>query len=179
METVFLTGNSWAEYRSAWMGTGRLQSARRTKAAARSSRRSRLTGLFHRLFSWSHLLTVRALALILGGGFRGFGTEYAGGATSGQGISGSRRSSAPSLSAVAAFSREDCSPRLLCRSSLKAACIHIGSVGIVRMQSEVYPGCNSEISGSRVSQYASRLRRRRCGALDLVLQHESKRTRRW
>ena len=41
------------------------------------------------LFNWHHLLTTRGFALIAGGGFLvGFGTAYAGGCTSGHGISG-------------------------------------------------------------------------------------------
>src|SRR5918995_2151158 len=48
------------------------------------------TGLVPReLFNWQALLTARGLALIVGGGFLvGFGTAYAGGCTSGLGISG-------------------------------------------------------------------------------------------
>ena len=41
------------------------------------------------LFSWESLLTWRGLALLVGGGFLvGFGTAYAGGCTSGHGLSG-------------------------------------------------------------------------------------------
>jgi uncharacterized membrane protein YedE/YeeE len=41
------------------------------------------------LFSWASLLTSRGLLLVVGGGFLvGFGTAYAGGCTSGHGISG-------------------------------------------------------------------------------------------
>ncbi|MBW3630058.1 MAG: YeeE/YedE family protein [Gemmatimonadetes bacterium] len=41
------------------------------------------------LFSWNSLLTVRGLAMLVGGGFLvGFGTAYAGGCTSGHGLSG-------------------------------------------------------------------------------------------
>jgi uncharacterized protein len=41
------------------------------------------------LFTWSDLLTVRGLAMLVGGGFLvGFGTAYAGGCTSGHGLSG-------------------------------------------------------------------------------------------
>jgi len=41
------------------------------------------------LFNWHNLLTLRGLLLIVGGGFLvGFGTAYAGGCTSGHGITG-------------------------------------------------------------------------------------------
>ena len=41
------------------------------------------------LFNWAHLMTPGGLALIVGGGFLvGFGTAYAGGCTSGHGLSG-------------------------------------------------------------------------------------------
>lgn len=56
------------------------------------------------LFSWSSLGTVRGLTLIVGGGFLvGFGTTYAGGCTSGHGVTGLAALQLPSLVAVAGF----------------------------------------------------------------------------
>ena len=56
------------------------------------------------VFSWSSLLTFRGLSLIVGGGFLvGFGTAYAGGCTSGHGISGLAVFDRTSLLAVAGF----------------------------------------------------------------------------
>lgn len=58
----------------------------------------------HELFSWSTLLSVRGLVLLVGGGFLvGFGTAYAGGCTSGHGISGLANLERPSLVAVLGF----------------------------------------------------------------------------
>ena len=63
------------------------------------------TGLAPReLFDSRALLTARGLALIVGGGFLvGFGTAYAGGCTSGHGISGLAAFDRASLVAVAGF----------------------------------------------------------------------------
>jgi uncharacterized membrane protein YedE/YeeE len=56
------------------------------------------------LFSWSALATARGIAMIVGGGFLvGFGTAYAGGCTSGHGITGLAALQLPSLVAVAGF----------------------------------------------------------------------------
>lgn len=56
------------------------------------------------LFSWSSLATVRGLIAIVGGGFLvGFGTAYAGGCTSGHGISGIANLEIPSFIALSAF----------------------------------------------------------------------------
>ena len=56
------------------------------------------------LFSWSSLGTFRGVILIVGGGFLvGFGTAYAGGCTSGHGVSGLAALQLPSLIAVAGF----------------------------------------------------------------------------
>ena len=56
------------------------------------------------VFNWSNLLTLRGLSLIAGGGFLvGFGTAYAGGCTSGHGISGLAVFDRASLLAVAGF----------------------------------------------------------------------------
>ena len=56
------------------------------------------------LFSWSALGTARGLAIIVGGGFLvGFGTAYAGGCTSGHGITGLAALQLPSLVAVLGF----------------------------------------------------------------------------
>jgi uncharacterized membrane protein YedE/YeeE len=56
------------------------------------------------LFSWSSLLTLKGIVLIVVGGFLvGFGTSYAGGCTSGHGLSGLADMQLPSLVAVTAF----------------------------------------------------------------------------
>jgi len=56
------------------------------------------------LFSWQSLATGRGFALIVGGGFLvGFGTAYAGGCTSGHGVTGLAALQLPSLIAVAGF----------------------------------------------------------------------------
>ena len=56
------------------------------------------------LFSWASLLTARGWAVIVGGGFLvGFGTAYAGGCTSGHGLSGVADLQVPSLIALAGF----------------------------------------------------------------------------
>lgn len=56
------------------------------------------------VFSWSNLMTLRGLLLIVGGGFLvGFGTAYAGGCTSGHGLSGIADLQLPSLIALIGF----------------------------------------------------------------------------
>jgi uncharacterized membrane protein YedE/YeeE len=56
------------------------------------------------LFSWSSLTTVPGLvALIVGGFLVGFGARYAGGCTSGHGITGLATLQVPSLIAVVGF----------------------------------------------------------------------------
>jgi uncharacterized membrane protein YedE/YeeE len=56
------------------------------------------------VFSWSSLLTLRGLVCIVGGGFCvGFGTAYAGGCTSGHGITGLASFEWRSLVAVVGF----------------------------------------------------------------------------
>lgn len=56
------------------------------------------------LFSWSHLLTVPGFILMVVGGFLvGFGSRWAGGCTSGHGISGLSNLEVPSLIAVCSF----------------------------------------------------------------------------
>ena len=53
------------------------------------------------LFSWSSLVTLRGLAFIIGGGFLvGFGSAYAGGCTSGHGVTGLAALQLPSLIAL-------------------------------------------------------------------------------
>ena len=63
------------------------------------------TGLVPRdLFGWSSLASVRGWIAIVGGGFLvGFGTAYAGGCTSGHGISGVANLEIPSFIALASF----------------------------------------------------------------------------
>ena len=56
------------------------------------------------IFSWANLLTWQNLLIVVGGGFLvGFGTRYAGGCTSGHGISGLATLQWPSLVAVVLF----------------------------------------------------------------------------
>lgn len=56
------------------------------------------------LFSWSSLLTWRGAAIILGGGFLiGFGAAWAGGCTSGHGLTGIADLQLPSLVALVGF----------------------------------------------------------------------------
>lgn len=56
------------------------------------------------LFSWSSLLTLRGVICIVAGSFLvGFGTAYAGGCTSGHGITGLATLQLPSLVAVIGF----------------------------------------------------------------------------
>jgi uncharacterized membrane protein YedE/YeeE len=56
------------------------------------------------VFSWPALLTVRGIICMVAGGFLvGFGTAYAGGCTSGHGITGLATLQLPSLVAVIAF----------------------------------------------------------------------------
>lgn len=56
------------------------------------------------VFSWASLLSVRGWAVIGGGGFLvGFGTAYAGGCTSGHGLSGVADLQGPSLLALLGF----------------------------------------------------------------------------
>lgn len=66
---------------------------------------SDFTGLVpEQLFSWTNLLTVPGLIMILGGGFLvGFGARYAGGCTSGHAISGLASFQLPSLLVVVGF----------------------------------------------------------------------------
>ena len=63
------------------------------------------SGLMPReLFAWASLATLRGWILIAGGGFLvGFGTAYAGGCTSGHGISGVADLQLPSIIALIAF----------------------------------------------------------------------------
>jgi uncharacterized membrane protein YedE/YeeE len=64
-----------------------------------------LTGLAPReLFHWGTLFTPRGALLVVGGGFLvGFGTAYAGGCTSGHGVSGLANLQLPSLVAAVSF----------------------------------------------------------------------------
>ena len=56
------------------------------------------------LFGWANLTTFRGVALIVGGGFLvGFGSAYAGGCTSGHGLSGIADLQVPSVIALAGF----------------------------------------------------------------------------
>ena len=64
-----------------------------------------LTGVVPvKVFNWSALLTLRGIAMIVGGGFLvGFGASHAGGCTSGHAISGLADMQLPSLVAVVGF----------------------------------------------------------------------------
>lgn len=88
-----------------WMGAGAVAVSPETKAALVGLGVRDFTGLVPGdVFSWPQLLTVRGMVLIVGGGFLvGFGTAYAGGCTSGHGISGLAAFERASLIAVAAF----------------------------------------------------------------------------
>ena len=56
------------------------------------------------IFSWSELLTVRGMTMMVAGGlFVGFGTRYAGGCTSGHAIMGLSNLQWPSLIATCCF----------------------------------------------------------------------------
>jgi hypothetical protein len=56
------------------------------------------------IFSWANLFAWQNLLIVIGGGFLvGFGTRYAGGCTSGHGISGLSTLQWPSLVAVIVF----------------------------------------------------------------------------
>ena len=79
--------------------------AESTRAALAALGIHDFTGLMPReLFSWSSLTTLRGWLLIAGGGFLvGFGTAYAGGCTSGHGITGVADLQVPSFIALAGF----------------------------------------------------------------------------
>jgi uncharacterized protein len=66
---------------------------------------SDFTGLApEELFNWANLATWRGILVMIGGGFLvGFGTAYAGGCTSGHGISGIADLQLPSLLALISF----------------------------------------------------------------------------
>ena len=76
-----------------------------TKASLASLGVHDFTGLVPReLFGWASLTTVRGWIMLVGGGFLvGFGTAYAGGCTSGHGISGIANLELSSLIALMAF----------------------------------------------------------------------------
>jgi uncharacterized membrane protein YedE/YeeE len=79
--------------------------AARTRAELAALGIHDVTGLAPReLFRWGALLTGRGLLLVGGGGFLvGFGAAYAGGCTSGHGISGLAARQLPSLVAAVSF----------------------------------------------------------------------------
>jgi uncharacterized protein len=79
--------------------------AESTRASLAALGIHQLAGLVPReLFGWSSLTTVRGWVVLVGGGFLvGFGTAYAGGCTSGHGISGAANLEIPSFIALAAF----------------------------------------------------------------------------
>jgi uncharacterized membrane protein YedE/YeeE len=56
------------------------------------------------IYNWDYVLSIKGLAILLVGGFLvGFGTRYAGGCTSGHGITGLSSLQLPSLIAVIGF----------------------------------------------------------------------------
>jgi uncharacterized membrane protein YedE/YeeE len=79
--------------------------ASQTKAALLALGVRDFTGLVpFDLFNWASLATPRGLLLMVGGGFLvGFGTSYAGGCTSGHGLSGIADLQLPSLIALLSF----------------------------------------------------------------------------
>ena len=79
--------------------------AESTRASLASLGVHDLGGLVPReLFTWSSLATMRGWIVIVGGGLLvGFGTAYAGGCTSGHGISGVANLEIPSFIALAGF----------------------------------------------------------------------------
>ena len=76
-----------------------------TKSELQTLGISDFTGLVPKeIFSWSGLLSLPGVVLIIGGGFFvGFGSRYAGGCTSGHAISGLANMQLPSLLAVVGF----------------------------------------------------------------------------
>lgn len=88
-----------------WMGVREVAISPETRAALVRLGVRDFTGLVPGdVFAWSQLLTLRGAALIVGGGcLVGFGTAYAGGCTSGHGISGLAAFEPASLIAVAGF----------------------------------------------------------------------------
>ena len=76
-----------------------------TRAELQTLGISDFTGLAPKeVFSWSGLLSLPGVVLIIGGGFFvGFGARYAGGCTSGHAISGLANLQLPSLLAVVGF----------------------------------------------------------------------------
>jgi uncharacterized protein len=76
-----------------------------TKATLASLGVHDFAGLVPRdLFGWASLTTLRGWLVIVGGGFLvGFGTAYAGGCTSGHGITGVANLEVPSFIALAGF----------------------------------------------------------------------------
>jgi len=88
-----------------WLGTADVVLSDATRSALATLGLGDLSGLAPReLFNWTSLLTLRGLALVVGGGFLvGFGTAYAGGCTSGHAIAGLADFQLPSLLAVLGF----------------------------------------------------------------------------
>jgi uncharacterized membrane protein YedE/YeeE len=76
-----------------------------TRTTLRSLGVSDFTGLVPaEIFNWASLTTLRGLAVIVGGGFAvGFGAAYAGGCTSGHGLSGIADLQLPSAIALVGF----------------------------------------------------------------------------
>lgn len=92
----------------AWValpGTGSVAISEATRADLAALGVRSFGGLFPAdLFSWEALLTLRGAIAFLAGGFLvGFGTQYAGGCTSGHAISGLSDFQLPSLVAVIGF----------------------------------------------------------------------------
>lgn len=88
-----------------WLGGGEVAVASETASALRGLGLGEFDGLVpFELFDLSVAFGPRGLVLLLGGGFLvGFGTQWAGGCTSGHGISGLANLELPSLIAVLGF----------------------------------------------------------------------------
>ena len=89
---VFATGILAGGVLAGWVfrNPDPIQIAAETRTALLALGISDFTGLVPSdLFNWTRLATIKGLALLAGGGFLvGFGTAYAGGCTSGHGLSG-------------------------------------------------------------------------------------------
>lgn len=104
---IFVLGlfvGGWAAVRFLGAG-GPVAVAPRAEAAFAAWGVGPSTGLLPvEIFSWDHVATLPGLLTIVGGGFLvGFGARWAGGCTSGHGITGSSNLDKASLLAVASF----------------------------------------------------------------------------
>lgn len=103
---AFLAGTLLGAFLTArFLGTPDIALAPATREALTSLGLTNFTGLAPaEIFTWSRLLTPSGLAIMVGGGFLiGFGTAWAGGCTSGHGITGLASLERESLIAVVGF----------------------------------------------------------------------------